>query len=807
MKRFTLKQTTQTIKQATQPTRTPALRAYCPLSADFFPIRTTDIPVLHRVGQIQSETGAVKLPTTQEINNFSLNELKQFIASRQWNTSQGGDIKLSGKDRTLKTLQREVLAKIDSAGGNKANHANSNGDLIVSDGGDIFATSADLMPLSRDGWDMTDLSAMRSPETCLEILSKLGAHVLQHQSELLSRPARTTKWGNFEVQLVPKILFHGHVIAEDPCVRMTLSHVARGPPELNLAEICGTAGDKLVGLQIQTTARGRVSRGEIVGFAGNLGEGKLRDELLELVACPEMRESIKSASDHEPCWQVRLGRGKGGKDFTFLGSKLRPTLIPANLQRLDRIMGYEASAQIGRDSIIPPKERKGFLDAELARIGKSVPDVTNKLFPSAPFRVASPGTCEERFISFDEPKLLVGKKRSTAAGGALWSNIVRNGLYLYADIGKTLDLRGYIVGSPSQNDVGKAHDTFRSITQFFGQMHIKADGEPSRVKTVKSVSEALAHAEKEGAQAVVLFSRAVQGYQTAKQACLEIRPPGLHHLASQWVNLSRPAHKEPALKNIVLQMCAKLGHIPYILQDNEDRSNAQKELICGIDVCHMQNPRSREMYHVTGGIQLQQRSGEMMNSWLCNGRIQGESIPDSIWMKALTKEACSGQKVVVHRDGRFTTSEKEFLAQHAKSINAAGQIGLVEIVKYAGGTPRMYSGSENAPGGSCLILSETECILTSGSYRSNHGTRNPLLVRIVNGTSEATSGLSIERVAEDIFRLSFLSYGSLYLTPRLPVSTKTADMAAYVHASFSSQGSSGGFNSLLVSHGKQQYWL
>ena len=229
--------------------------------------------------------------------------------------------------------------------------------------------------------------------------------------------------------------------------------------------------------------------------------------------------------------------------------------------------------------------------------------------------------------------------------------------------------------------------------------------------------------------------------------------------------------------------------------------------VCGIDVCHLQNQKSGEMYHVTGGIQLQQSSGELLNSWLCNGRIQGESIPDSIWMKALTKEVCSGKRVIVHRDGRFTTSEKEFLAQHARAINAAGPICLVEIVKYAGGTPRMYSGSENAPAGSCLILSATDCILTSGTYRSNHGTRNPLLVRLIRGAdSEPTSALTIERVAEDIFRLGFLSYGSLYLTPRLPVSTKTADLAAYAHAS-SLRTSNDGLKSLLVSQGKQQYWL
>merc|ERR1712060_100286 len=149
-------------------------------------------------------------------------------------------------------------------------------------------------------------------------------------------------------------------------------------------------------------------------------------------------------------------------------------------------------------------------------------------------------------------------------------------------------------------------------------------------------------------------------------------------------------------------------------------------------------------------------------------------------------------------------------AQHAKDVGVEGNaFGLVEIVKHAAGTPRMYQGKGNAPAGSFLRLSRTEGMLTCGSYKGK-GTRNPLLIRVVSSDPEATPTVSVEDAAEDIFRLSALSYATLYHAPRLPVTTNTADKVAYFHASLE-KGAEDSENrvgeALLTDHGRQQYWL
>merc|ERR1712176_1722515 len=106
---------------------------------------------------------------------------------------------------------------------------------------------------------------------------------------------------------------------------------------------------------------------------------------------------------------------------------------------------------------------------------------------------------------------------------------------------------------------------------------------------------------------------------------------------------------------------------------------------------------------------------------------------------------------------------------------------LVEIVKYAGGSARLYADCKNPPPGSFLRLSETEGLLAAGS-RCLQGTRNPLLIRVVKGHPTAARAMTIESAALDVFRLGFLSLASLFVTTRLPVTTNTAHKAAYFHA-------------------------
>jgi argonaute-like protein implicated in RNA metabolism and viral defense len=327
------------------------------------------------------------------------------------------------------------------------------------------------------------------------------------------------------------------------------------------------------------------------------------------------------------------------------------------------------------------------------------------------------------------------------------------------------------------------------------------------VSRAKTVAAALKEAEKDGAQAVILFSApgSESWYYQAKSRCLNQKAPGLSHLASQWVNISRSDHQKPALMNMALQLVAKLGHTPYILDDGArgQVSGGLEPILCGVDVCHLFDPSRRQMTHVCAGLQLRRTTGEVERGWICQGKIKGESIPEHIWSTVVSKDVCADREVVIHRDGRFTDEEKKFLHRHARDIGARSAFGLVEVVKYAGGTPRLYAGNGNAPRGGFLRLSDTEGILATSSCRAR-GTRNPLLIRVVN-----TPSLTIERAAEEVFRMSMLSYANLWHTPRLPMTTRAADAAAYFHASTGaglSRNSSGEGNS-MQNVGKQQYWL
>jgi hypothetical protein len=510
------------------------------------------------------------------------------------------------------------------------------------------------------------------------------------------------------------------------------------------------------------------------------------------------------------------------------------------MQQLQRIMGkgHTDSAQLGRDSILPPAERQRVITEELERFQANIPLLTERLFNGAPIRLAAaaskgkPATIvatsnpsEKLFGTFSSPHLVVGGGQvvQQPSGSTLWAALKRNGLYsLEPRLGRSVRLRGFVLSptKPSKAELARAGKLLSEIGSMLEQVGLIVDS--SRIQVVSSASGALSAASKAEAQAAVFFSTkgSADWYYAVKSACLTSPAPMLLHLASQWVDLSRSDHQRPALMNMVLQLCAKLGHTPYVL-DRADRSCFQEAgdnaaagpIVCGLDVCHLQDPSGGGMSHVTAGLQLRRLNGEVQHAWVAQGKIEGESIPPWIWETVVSKESCEGQDVIIHRDGRFTEVEKAFLEKHAIAIGAKGPFGLVEIVKYAGGTPRMYAGNKNALAGSYLVLSDTEALLASGDMRGQ-GTRNPLLIRVLhNGTN---SGLSIEAAAEDVFRLSVLSYGSVYISPRLPVTTRTADKAAYFHASVGDKSTAAATTTKncvqeegpeLVWHGRQQYWL
>lgn len=689
--------------------------------------------------------------------------------------------------------------------------------IIVAEGSASFGASEDLGPWLCEGWEGVGLP----PQS---VLTGLAAAALQRQSDLCeaSRKRRTTRWAGYDVELRTVFSFRARALDERPCVDALVRHLAQPPPELVLSQVCSGDGERAVGLDVRVLPSG--GRGKVVGFAGRLGEGSLRDEMMGLTTSGDMLEAIRSASSREPCWFVRLRNSP--IRFTYLGTKLQPALTWANMQQLQQFMGTSRadSTAMRNDSIMKPRDRQQLIDEELERLGQCAPSLTDRLFPSKPWRVrhsAEPvathvtPSSSSNFGFFAMPGFAVGGGEvvKQQGGSAVWAALEKHGLYAHQpQLGKDVRLRGYVLGKtkPSRMELVRAGKCFDGVASMLGRVGLAVDTEP--VVAMTSVTAALKAAAKAGAQAAVFFASVGSGdwYHALKGGCLACPAPGLSHLASQWVDLSRPDHQRPAQLNMALQLCAKLGHTPYVLDTGVSVEAAPGPVFCGVDVCHLQDPAGGAATHLTAGIQLRGKNGEMQDSWLCQGKIRGENIPPWIWETVVSREACEGRQVVVHRDGRFTTEEREFLMRHAEAVGAAGPFGLVEIVKYAGGTPRFYAGTGNAPSGSFLRLSETEALLASGDVRAC-GTRNPLLVRVVGSGTHGRPALSVEEAAEDIFRLSLISYASIYSSPRLPVTTRTADKAAYLHASMGNRGQEVAKANKeqvgLVSHGRQQYWL
>jgi len=480
------------------------------------------------------------------------------------------------------------------------------------------------------------------------------------------------------------------------------------------------------------------------------------------------------------------------------------------------------------------------VDPEFQRLRASAPDLYGGLFPEGLERVresttggsaqsncsgnqstsggsssssSSSSKCHSSygdcFASFRAPKLLVaGGVAVVPRAAELWAALERHGLFKHEmNIGGTVRLRGYLLGGKPN---AKAVQVLEGIAELLRRLHLTVD---SKLCLADSVAVAMRAAEADGAQAAVFLCPAgFKGpYQEAKTACLQQRAPGLSHLPSQWVNLGRQ-HNVFSLKNMALQLCAKMGHTPFVL-DNQCKSGTKPgRVICGVDVCHIFNSNSGEMQHALGGLRLMHSSGEVEEAWLCKGMLDGESIPPVAWETLTSREACAGREVVVHRDGRFTRLEKDFLMEHAPNVGVVGgRFRLVEIVKHAAGTPRMYRGYDNAPEGSFMRLSDTEGMLIAGGL-AGRGTRNPLLISVVAiGSGQPDAASLLDMTAEEIFRLSFLSYGSLYVRPRLPVTTSVAHKMAYFHASSARNQKTHRSNVpgviTLSSQCRQQFWL
>jgi len=302
-------------------------------------------------------------------------------------------------------------------------------------------------------------------------------------------------------------------------------------------------------------------------------------------------------------------------------------------------------------------------------------------------------------------------------------------------------------------------------------------------------------------------------YDLAKFNCLMTGASSQapRHTASQWFDLTKADlwNEASGSFRFAIDVCgagmlAKLGHVPWALDPSPWMSagTARQVAVVGYDVCHMQ--RKGIYNHIAAGLRVSSEddSSAMSHVSFTMQRVQAETVQEVALKNMIPEHFARGKVVVIHRDGRFTRDEVSTLKKYQESLENTGFV-LLEVVKHADGTPRIYNGDKSPAEGTMMILSESEVILAS-SKQLWQGTANPLNVR-VKETFGDISGFDMENFAwaKTVFDLSYLHHGSLAKRPRLPVTTHFADRLAGIYANAGREHEI----QMELTDGSQQFWL
>jgi hypothetical protein len=267
----------------------------------------------------------------------------------------------------------------------------------------------------------------------------------------------------------------------------------------------------------------------------------------------------------------------------------------------------------------------------------------------------------------------------------------------------------------------------------------------------------------------------------------------LRHFLSQCVtekvvnNIARkpPTKLAPSqLQNLALAVSTEAGIQPWVIAEP-----LHHDLHIGIDLLF-----GKIGYHFLygkGGRFIRQKFG----SSVAKGRMQ-EAIKKPELLKTLVEsireiaQDCQINSIVIHRDGRWWSSESLALKEAVASLQREHVLpkefycAVVEIRKSH--LPiRLFSMEygnkelQNAIFGTYLILDSQRIILTTtgrpGAWDSPSGgkTANNLLLEIV----ETIGTFDISNIAEDAYRLSHLNWNAPNIEISLPVTIRWTDRA------------------------------
>ncbi len=240
----------------------------------------------------------------------------------------------------------------------------------------------------------------------------------------------------------------------------------------------------------------------------------------------------------------------------------------------------------------------------------------------------------------------------------------------------------------------------------------------------------------------------------------------LERMIPSQVVLNTTLRKKPAkgwefiLLNVAEQIMAKTGNIPYKIYG--EIGNA--DYFVGIDISRITRGNT---VNVGAFTKIFARDGTFLKYKLISETAFGESISrraiQELFLTLSEMNAKEGERIVIHRDGRFQKDEVSNFIEFAKEFNY--RLELVEIIKR--GNPRIFPANNIKIKGDFYKLNDNTIILATCNniYK---GTHQPLRIRKVHGE------LPIETLASQVLSITLMNYSS-FQPIKLPATTHYAD--------------------------------
>jgi len=650
--------------------------------------------------------------------------------------------------------------------------------------------------------------------------------------------ARKVNYQGARFEALPKYHFRGIVpFGGKAHIAASLDQELYAPEERNLGGQGRTAMASLVGLKVRPLGP---SQPWFTGLVVCEPEDRnnitltpaIQQNLLQMTRTPKVYDATAKALVDELLLTVSKNcTNERDLKMTFVANALRPSVTgQVQEQKLRGLKGWE------RFQALPPT--KIILDAETRQrmIAEEVTRLSDKIFKFSPLRPDRVRD-ESSFQKLEPPMLVVGNKKSVSGSERPTKALFQLDRAGSFKVKPTAPVRlGAATFSANPSQKAFVETVLRDVRRLLEKLGLTVADTlapihrgSSTEKDVKSAlrSETLTHAD-----AVLLFGGKMNDaiYNQAKYECLRSQNDAGKHVTTQWFDLGKrnvwgPTSKtlEWAEKICAVGITAKLGHAPWAIDVRPwFRRLGPKDIrvgVVGYDVCHLRNPKNfKKPISIAAAIRVDSDKDE--DPWLLSHitfrteRVQVETVPSQSLKEMIPADFARGRLIIIHRDGEFPKAELVSLrAYHEELVASKGgsktTFVLVECVKWAGGSPRLYDGTKSAPAGTMLALSDKEALLAS-SKDLFQGTANPISLRLAGVLGDvAHTQFAMARFAwvQSVFDLSYLHHGSVLKRPRLPITTHFADRLAYMLSALGKDGGEWESELTAVSEGTEQFWL